>query len=65
MISHKIDSNARAVNVDVVWMLPVYTKFLKVIKKLPNNMSVTEDGNVAVKVLFIVYHTNPIPVQNV
>ena len=31
-ISHKDNSDAHAMDVEVVWMLPAYTKFLKVNK---------------------------------
>jgi hypothetical protein len=50
-ISHKENSDAHAIEVEVVWMLPVYTKFLQVNKKSDHPISQRPLGNnVAFKV---------------
>lgn len=48
-ISHKENSDAHVVNVEVVWMLPVYTKFLKVTK---NTNQLVKDQKMGNNVVF-------------
>ena len=49
-ISHKENSDAHVVNVEVLWMLPVYTKFLEVTKNTNQLVKVNVGNNVVFKV---------------
>ena len=51
-ISHNENSNAHAMDVEVVWMLPVYTKYQQINQKSDHQISVTSGNNVAFKVKF-------------
>ena len=53
-ISHKENSNAHAINIQVVWMLPVYTKFEKIQEKSHEQMSLNSDNNLVFKVNILV-----------
>ena len=55
-VSHMEHSNAHATNLEVVWMLPVYTKFLKV-NKNSHKLNLTElRDNIMFTVIYNLLH---------
>lgn len=49
-VSHKENSDAHVVDVQVVWMLPAYVKYLHINQKSRDEMSYTSENNIIFKV---------------